>query len=74
MKNYSIGGDWYQYCDVVFTPFKDLIGSEILPKSHIFSWSYCWCFCATFFRGPANSGKGRWAEFDINRYNIQIPH
>ena len=36
MKNSSIGGDWYQYCDVVFTPYKDLIGTEILPKSHIF--------------------------------------
>ena len=25
-------------------------------------------------RGPGYSGKGRWAEFDINRYNILIPH
>ena len=25
-----------------------------------------------FRRGPANSSKGRWAEFYINRYNIQF--
>ena len=61
MKNSSIGGDWYQYCDVVFTPFKDLIWSEILPKSHIFYKLLK--DDVTFLQTMSEDDIGRWAEF-----------
>ena len=39
-----------------------------------FSWNPDVKLYILFLRGPGNSGKGRWAEFYINRYNIQIPY